>query len=290
MGAKTKISWTDATWNPVVGCTPVSAGCQNCYAKRMHERFMDTPFSRIWLNTGALEQPLYWRRSRRIFVCSMSDLFHEDLPNEFREKVFDVIRKAHWHTFQILTKRPGQAIKYWKWRKEVYLAPNMNSAWPDNCWFGVTVENQKAAEERIDLALEIPAPVHYVSVEPMLGLIDLFPWLGPYGPPGSLQAPAMLDWVICGGESGPRSRPMHPDWPRSLRDQCQRADVPFHFKQWGEWSDGRDSYFARDALNEKVVHWEHSVSVRVGKKVAGRLLDGKEWLEFPEVNKLRNIT
>jgi len=279
MADKSAIEWTDATWNPVRGCTRVSPGCGGpgkaggCYAERIAARFSGPgqPFEgfaerkggearwtgKVALIEDMLAVPLRWSKPRRIFVNSMSDLFHEHLPDGAIDQVFAMMALCPQHTFQVLTKRPE--------RMRDYLSDQDPMPLP-NVWLGVSAEDQARADERIPLLLETPAAVRFVSCEPLLGPIDLIN-LDHTGAQRKDQAHGisalwraaaeiglrtMLDWVICGGESGPVARPMHPDWARSLRDQCQAAGVPFFFKQWG------------------------------GKKRAGRLLDGVEHNAFPE--------
>lgn len=240
MSDKSSIEWTEATWNPVTGCTKVSPGCAQCYAETFAERFRGVPghpYERgfdLQLRPERLEQPLEWKRPRSIFVNSMSDLFHPDVPLGFIESVFDVMKLAHWHTFQVLTKRSERLAE---------LANQLR--WPENVWMGVSVENQRWTK-RIDDLRQAPAAVRFLSCEPLLGPLDL-----------DLRG---IHWVIVGGESGHRARPMRADWARSIRDQCQAAGVPFFFKQWG-------------AHNE--------AGVRVGKGKAGRELDGQSWDGLP---------
>lgn len=316
--AQTKIEWADAVWNPVTGCTPVSEGCENCYARRMAYRLRgrcgypeDEPF-KVTLHPERLNEPMYWKKPRRIFVCSMGDLFHEMVPDDF---IFDVFLKmtlcTNNHIFIILTKRPERmkniienfmGKKYGmsgKTIRELKLYPQKR------IWLGVSVENQQRAEERIPILLQIPAAVRFVSSEPLLGAVDLSRWLGvctvcgasatQCDPvlwqegqkccPDCTHGGTYLDWVIVGGETGPNARPMHPDWVRSLREQCQTSGVPFFFKGWGE--------FVEDInCNNAVLHpWRKFYAIhdglytgnftRVGKKKAGRLIDGRTWDEFP---------
>ncbi len=241
MPDRSAIEWTEATWNPVTGCTQISPGCARCYAKRFAERFRGVsghPYERgfdVVLRPERLGQPLAWKRPRTIFVNSMSDLFHEAVGDAFVASVFEVMERAHWHTFQILTKRPERAAT---------LAPAL--PWPVNVWLGVSVENQRWTT-RIDSLRAINAHVRFLSCEPLLGPLDL-----------NLNG---IHWVIAGGESGPRARPMQLEWVRAVRDQCLAADVPFFFKQWG----------AHDAMGR-----------RMRKKAAGRLLDGRIWDEAPK--------
>lgn len=283
MGAQSKIEWTDATWNPVTGCTKVSEGCRNCYMARTVPRFGQDPW-KVVLHPERLHHPITWKRPRRIFVNSLSDLFHEDVPDEFILECLTVMAIAKRHTFQVLTKRPDRMRKLLsKWGAEdIYLywhsfsgEPREIYSWPlPNVWFGVSIENQETADERIPLLLQTPAEVRFISAEPLLGPVDLSRPLKFYDiakverrllDPVEKAVPIGRDkaigWVIAGGESGPGARPMHPDWVRSIRDQCQAAGVPFFFKQWGEY--------------------DHR-NIRVGKKEAGSMLDGREHKEWPE--------
>ncbi|MEB8474567.1 phage Gp37/Gp68 family protein [Acidithiobacillus ferriphilus] len=248
MSDKTGIAWTNATWNPITGCTKVSQGCKNCYAEREWARLSANPkatayygraFTDIRCHPDRLtEGPIRWRKPRMIFVNSMSDLFHEKVPFEFIDEVFEVINCSPMHTFQILTKRPERMLEYFQ-RSEIAWAVEEGPL--DNVWLGVSVEDQATADERIPLLLQTPAAVRWVSAEPLLGPIDLeevpvgmFGPLRPYG--GSVPDTPRLDWVVCGGESGgPKARPTHPDWAEDLKSQCEEADVPYFFKQWGEW-------------------------------------------------------
>ena len=266
MGDKTKIPWADATWNPVSGCSKVSSGCLNCYAERMSHRCKWTTLpwtagnsdANVRLHPERLDQPLRWRRPRRVFVVSMGDLFHQQVPDEFIDDVFARMFEAQHHTYLVLTKRPQRMLDYvhsYGPRCFIEDAPYI--------WLGVTVEDQRAAEERIPLLLATPAAVRWVSVEPMLSEIDLSGGLrvswqcgkckryfaGPwhkacpqcgiedywsgshrFNPPSG-QVGSGLSLVVCGGESGPHARPMDLAWARSLRDQCRAAGVPFFFKQ-----------------------------------------------------------
>ncbi len=277
--AKTKIEWADRVWNPVVGCTPASEGCAHCYAKRIYDRFyQDKPFSKIQLHPERVLTPFQWRKPSRIFVNSMSDLFHPDVPFKFIDDIFGVMTGATRHTFMVLTKRPDRMLEF---ANQYYLP----GAKVTNIWMGVTVENQRTADERIPLLLQTPAAVRFISVEPMLGPVDL---TGINGALSSWWKNGEIDcvdkgsigWVICGGETGPGARPMHPDWVRALRDQCQDAGVPFFFKSWGEWVAGYPQGISMANRAQKYIHG--SEFFRVGKKLAGRLLDGREWNEFPE--------
>ncbi len=214
MANNSSIEWTDATWNPVTGCTKISAGCKNCYADRMANRLRAMGVKRyekgfeLALQTDVLRVPLAWKKPRFIFVNSMSDLFHEDVPVDYLRRVFKVMNQCEQHVFQVLTKRPERAAE---------LALNFD--WTPNIWFGTTVENQKVVP-RIRHLVNTPAMTKFLSVEPLLGPIPKLPLKG-------------LDWVIVGGESGPGARPMSPEWVRQIRDRCLERSVPFFFKQWG---------------------------------------------------------
>ena len=212
--ARSKIEWTEATWNPVTGCTKISPGCDNCYAERMARRLkaMGQPNYRngfdLTLHEDALELPLTWRAARVVFVNSMSDLFHKRVPGDFIRRVFDVMRRADWHVFQVLTKRSHRMA-----------AMNSSLDWPGNVWAGVSVENEDYAF-RLDHLRETAARVKFVSFEPLLGPLAGVDLSG-------------IDWVIVGGESGPGARPMDAQWAEEIRDQCLEQRIPFFFKQWG---------------------------------------------------------
>jgi protein gp37 len=214
MSTRSSIEWTEATWNPVTGCTKVSPGCKHCYAERMSKRLkaMGQPKYangfELTVHPECLDQPLDWKKPRMIFVNSMSDLFHGDVPLSFIQDVFRVMRRASQHTFQVLTKRSQRLLE---------LNPRLD--WPDNVWMGVSVENQDY-RFRIDHLRKTSARVKFLSLEPLLGPL---PHLGLHN----------IDWVIVGGESGPGARPMDEAWVIDIRDQCQANDVPFFFKQWG---------------------------------------------------------
>ena len=214
MSDQSAIEWTDATWNPARGCTKISPGCKHCYAETFAERFRGVPnhpFEQgfdLRLVPEALALPLKWKRGRFVFVNSMSDLFHEDIPLEYIQRVFAVMRAAKQHQFQLLTKRAERLAK---------LAPQLDIA--PNVWMGVSIESQ-AYTHRVELLRRIAASIRFLSVEPLLGPIEALPLAG-------------IQWVILGGESGHHARPMDPGWVRSIRDQCRQAKVPFFFKQWG---------------------------------------------------------
>jgi protein gp37 len=237
------IEWTESTWNPVTGCTQLSPGCAHCYAKTFAERFRGVPGHpyeqgfdmKLW--PERLELPLRWKRPRTIFVNSMSDLFHEFVPDEFIRDVFDVMNRASLHTFQVLTKRPERAA---------LLSRELN--WTPNIWMGTSVENQRWTT-RVEHLRSTGAAVKFLSCEPLLGPLQL-----------DLTG---IAWVIVGGESGHRARPMRADWARDVRNQCERQGVSFFFKQWG-------------AHNED--------GARVGKSRAGRELDGQTWNAMPAIS------
>ena len=221
------IEWTDETWNPVTGCTRVSPGCDNCYMFAMYPRLRamgvrgyESEPQHVRLLPERLGAPLNWKRPRRVFVNSMSDVFHPRVPFDFVHRIFDVMRQAgdeRGHVFQVLTKRPGLAVAWWnEYRGE------FDDLWPANVWIGTSVESQKYAP-RITVLARVPAPIRFVSAEPLLEAVDLSRWLEA----GDVQ------WVIAGGESGRAARPMDPDWARGLRDQCANAGVPFFLKQLG---------------------------------------------------------
>jgi len=235
MSARSAIEWTESTWNPVTGCTKVSAGCANCYAERMARRLQAMGQANyvngfnVTLQPHALNLPLGWRKPQAVFVNSMSDLFHEDVPLEFIRRVFAVMEQGWWHRFQILTKRSARLAE---------LASGL--PWPGNVWMGVTVESAEFTYRMDDLR-RVDSAVRFLSLEPLLGPI----------PDLDLDG---IDWVIVGGESGPRSRRMESSWIREVRRQCREASVPFFFKQWGG----------------------------TRKKKTGRLLDGRVYQEMPE--------
>jgi protein gp37 len=218
MSSTTQIEWTDATWNPVTGCTKITRGCDLCYAERFSERFRGVsghPFENgfdLTLRPDRLKQPLSWRQPRRIFVNSMSDLFHKEIPRTFVDSVFDTMEAANWHTFQVLTKRSSLMVRYLRSRYGVGKAPS-------HIWLGVSVEDAKNAV-RVKHLKTAAASTKFVSFEPLLG------------PVGQIDLKG-IDWAIVGGESGPRSRPMAEAWAIEIRDQCRSAKVAFFFKQWG---------------------------------------------------------
>jgi protein gp37 len=312
MSDTSKIEWTDATWNPVTGCEKVSQGCKHCYAERLWPKLEGArvaraggeprPFTDVRMHPERLDWPLRRVRASRIFVNSMSDLFHESVPNQFIADIFAVMACTTRHSYQVLTKRPQRMLEWFRWldiKKAPFEFPsaldptkvweqwtpaqgnrggydNCGPGWPlENVWIGVSVEDQATADERIPLLLETPAVVHWISAEPLLGPIDLSLFLdrGVNTALGNCN----LNWVVTGGESGPKARPSHPDWFRSLRNQCATAGVPFFFKQWGEWVsvsevEGPGAHH----------HFPDAATVRrTGKKLAGRMLDGVEHNEYP---------
>lgn len=242
MTTVSRIEWTEQTWNPAVGCTKISTGCKNCYAETMAKRLksMGTPgyengFA-LQLIPKRLQDPLKRKKPTIYFVNSMSDLFHERIPDSYVEQVFDVIAQTPQHTYQILTKRAARMARYFKGRSA-----------PQNAWLGVTVENRKHGVPRIEHLRKVPAQIRFLSVEPLLediGVLDL----------------TDIHWVIVGGESGPKARPMKLEWADSVRQQCEEQRVAFFFKQWGGW--GEDGQ-------------------RRAKSANGRELNGRTWDEMP---------
>lgn len=247
MAQSSSIEWTNSTWNPVTGCDKVSPGCKFCYAERMARRLkaMGNPSYKngfeLAMHVNVLPLPLMWQKPQTIFVNSMSDLFHRDVPLEFIQKVFFVMQEASWHQFQILTKRAERLAEVWR-----------DLPWPENVWMGVSVENQDYVH-RIYHLREVPSAVRFLSVEPLLGPIQNLPLDG-------------IDWVIAGGESGPGCRPMEADWVRGIRDHCLGQKVPFFFKQWGGVQKSR---YGReldgrtwDEMPMPEIRWTSAVSVR----------------------------
>lgn len=254
MSDRSKIEWTDATWNPVTGCTKVSTACANCYAERFAERFRgvsghpyEQGFSlKLW--PDRLKLPLTWKQPKMIFVNSMSDLFHPEVPGEFIKKVFDVMMQSRNHIFQVLTKRSERMLAWVQSNFSCDSNGSGMSTWPSYIWLGVSIENQNYTW-RIQHLQSTPAQVKYLSLEPLLGSISL-----------NANLQDGIKWVIAGGESGPRARPMKPEWVYHIREQCKRNHVPFFFKQWGAYDQaGR----------------------RVGEKRAGRKLEGRTWDAIP---------
>lgn len=355
----TKIEWTDRVWNPTTGCDKVSPGCDHCYALTMAKRLKGMgsvkyqndgnpatsgPGFGFTMHPDALDAPLRWQKPAKVFVNSMSDLFHSGATKEFVAQVFAVMALTPQHTYQVLTKRPG-VMRSWLsdelfrtavldaafelWRPgcpETYQSSagylTHPAPWPlPNVWLGTSVEDQKRADLRIPHLLETPAAVRFLSMEPLLGPVDLefihhfeptcggcSGLLSPAHEPSCGVEPGKhwgIDWVIVGGESGPGARPMHPAWVRAIRDRCVSAGVPFHFKQWGEWkngsaapeglssrnhvvvNDGRHAPAAQycsgasDLSSNETLRRSATYMARVGKSNAGRELDGRTWDEFP---------
>lgn len=242
-----KIEWTDETWNVVTGCTRVSPGCEECYMFALYPRLrgMRVPGYEqapdvVQLHHGRLDTPLGWKKPRFVFVNSMSDTFHPRVPFSFVTDLFHTMVSAPEHTFQLLTKRPGRAVGWWNQEGEREFG-----SWPDNVWVGTSVESQKYAP-RLDVLARVPAKVRFASVEPLLEALDISSWL----------ADGVLQWVIVGGESGPRARPMDPDWARALRDQCSDAGVRFFLKQLGGRTFQGGKRAGDEALLDGVTHRE----------------------------------
>ncbi len=335
MADHTHIEWTDATWNVVTGCTRTSEGCLRCYIDRTppfrmaHRRF-DGPgigaTTGVKLHADRLGIPTRWRTPRRVFVCSLADLFHQQVPDRFIAEVFAVASIAAQHTFQVLTKRHARlrsllnSSGFWAAvdaARVVRGHPPLPAAGParlPNVWLGVSVETQQWADIRIPALLDTPAAVRFASCEPLLGPVDITRWLKrPHracdrchhrGPLDWDSAhlwgtcpcrchptpPARPDWVIVGGESGPKARPMHPDWARSLRDQCTTAGVAFFYKQSGEWVPAPSNYGpdvpdrahgATELVFADDRDTNGQIMLRVGRHRAGRALDGRTWDEYP---------
>ncbi len=320
--AKTKIEWATDSWNPIVGCSKVSPGCVNCYAERMavrlaamgQEKYKAVTDGKGWngnlfFGPNSIFVPMHWKKPRRVFVNSMGDTFHKATDIEFLDSIFTVVDQCPQHQFLFLTKRPENMKAYFDSRQS-FLFPNV--------WLGVTICNQAEANEKIPLLLKVPAAVRFVSIEPMLGPVDLTDIIDEETENYEDYINALdcdvsakddlkyngntLDWVICGGESGPGARPMYPDWVRSLRDQCKAADVPFLFKQWGEYtpdtawvrpkkiephqvryvySDGQFREIGKCQLIEG--RYDFVLMHKAGKHRAGRTLDGVIHDEYPGV-------
>jgi protein gp37 len=328
MADKTGIEWTDATWNPTTGCNKVTPGCDNCYAMTLAPRLKamgsahyqtdgnpatSGPGFGIAMHPDALDKPLRWQRPRRIFVNSMSDLFHDGVTDDFIMQVFAVMALARQHTFQVLTKRHGRMRSllnqhsFWGMVGVYALEMTNDTVWLPasgvsldahalpNVWLGVSVEDQKRANLRVPALIDTPAAVRWLSCEPLLGPVDL------ERTDKDARVDGGIDWVVAGGESGPGARPMHPDWARTLRDSCTSAGIPFLFKQWGAWVDASQfdgaGYDAVEMAERGLTIWPDGRTVagpagnsidgsagmwRVGKKKAGRELDGRTHDEYPK--------
>lgn len=316
--AKTSIEWADWSINPIrtkdggYHCTKVSEGCEHCYAEAINFRFGNkkpfgaTPVEFV-LDEKPFEKLLRSRKSKRVFLQSMGDIAHEDVPYWMLDRIFAWMAKLHRHTFMVLTKRPARLRDYilramydedcnydgWYEQIDALGVPDVSPM--QNVWLGVTAENQARADERIPILLQIPAAVHFVSYEPALGPVDFRPYLETAvfekhdgSKQGRVWLEHGLDWVIAGGETGPGARPAHPDWFRKVRDDCKEAGVAFFFKGWGDWAPryqtGVKFHLNRLRDNEVVMSGPGYgiVMARVGKKAAGRLLDGVEHNELPE--------
>lgn len=259
MGQNSAIEWTDHTFNPWWGCVRVSPGCKNCYAESIAKRYghdvWGVKTDRRFLSDNHWKQPLQWNKKAqqqgvrmRVFCASMADVFeNNELLEAPRHRLWQLIAATPMLDWLILTKRPENMLPLAPWHEK----------WPSNVWAMTTAENQQYAEKRIPKLIEIPARVRGLSIEPMLGKVDLSPWL------------ADIQWVIVGGESGGKARPMNPKWVRAVRDQCLEAKVPFFFKQWGNW------------MPSDKTHSQKKQMIRVSKKVAGCLLDGISWNQVP---------
>lgn len=248
MSQKTQIEWTNATWNPVTGCTKVSPGCDHCYADRLTERFRRGPFSEVKLHNNRLDEPRRWRQPQMVFTCSMGDLFHPEVPWNFALQVFTVMAATPWHTYQLLTKRPGRMAYF-----ADHALASTGLKWPGNVWAGTSIENQKYAP-RIDLLARVPATVRFVSVEPLLEPLDLQAWL----------EARTIQWVIVGGESGPGARPVEIRWVQSILCQCKRASIPIFVKQLGTaWaSNCRANGSCVDRKGGLMSEWPRTLRVR----------------------------
>jgi len=310
VGDKTGIEWTDATWNPIAGCSVVSPGCKNCYAMKMAGRLAhmsqahearwggdpgplehyrdtteETRNGSVWTGLIRLapdhlvDKPLAWTRPRRIFVNSMSDLFHPGVEKAWQDRIFDIMESTPRHTYQILTKRPELMQPYLakRWAEKIP---------PLHIWLGTSVEDQARLDDRVPWLLHTPAAIRFVSAEPLLGPLDFKPRQksdiclhcgeGPEAPHDDHPYRTRgLDWIIVGGESGPGARPMHPDWVRTIRDQCKHAGVAFFFKQWGEWH-ADALMFTKAGTGECP-----PPDMRIGKKKSGRTLDGRTHDDYP---------
>jgi protein gp37 len=271
MGKNSKIEWTHHTFNPWWGCTRVSAACKHCYAeawaKRVGEKIWGPKAPRRFFGDLHWSGPRKWNNEAkmrgeraRVFCASMADVFEErkDL-NPTREKLWGLIEETTYLDWLLLTKRPQQILATVPWKTQ----------WPRNVWIGTTVEDQKCAEDRLPHLARVPSAVRFISAEPLLDELSIASWLG-----------SSIDWVITGGESGPNARPSSPSWFRSLLLQCMHANVPFHFKQWGDWAPGQGVNFA-DARSSARQAPDGTLMLRLGKKAAGRLLDGETWDGFP---------
>jgi protein gp37 len=279
MGQNSKIEWTHHTFNPWWGCIKISPACKHCYAhswaKRLGLDLWGRGTGRRFFGDAHWLQPLKWNRDaecarqrRRVFCASMSDVFENRRElDQWRARLWPIIEATPWLDWLLLTKRPQYVAALVPWQGN----------WPRNVWLGTTVENQKYANERVPVLLDHGAAVHFVSCEPLLGSIDLERWLGPTGRPNTA-----LNWVIAGGESGAKARPMNPGWAVDLRDQCIAAGASFHFKQWGHW--GPSNRRHADSVDIVIVKDDAGrvfELAKLGKHATGRRLDGRTWDGFP---------
>lgn len=272
MGANSKIEWTTHTFNPWWGCTKISEACKNCYAetwaKRVGQDIWGPKPKRRLLSDNHWKQPLKWNRDAegslerpRVFCASMADVYEDrDELLPLRARLFDLIEQTPNLDWLVLTKRPENVMKMSRW----------NNDWPSNVWLGTTIELQKRADELLPFLAEIPAKVRFISAEPLLGPLNIEKWLG-----------STIDWVITGGESGPKARPASPVWFRELHAQCMRTETAFHFKQWGDWGPGDGINLPAARKSKSAVATDGTTMLKLGKKVAGRELDGKEWDQLP---------
>jgi protein gp37 len=335
MGAKTGISWCDSTWNPIRGCSRVSEGCRNCYAESTAYRFSGSgqPYEGLavlknghasW--TGQVEfvekhllDPIHWRTPRKIFVNSMSDLFHENVTDDMRDKIFAVMALCPQHIFQVLTKRPERMLEYFSafgsgrldvrsaliGSQFIHIKPKDGPVYEwtglplPNVWLGVSVENQAAADERLSILAKTPCRVRFASCEPLLGPLDITRWINrdAIREAGGSWTSEQVDWIIVGGESGPNARPMLSNWADDIRKQCEAARVAFFFKQNGEWIDAGHSEFGKlpsgpyKYLRSDGTEWGDPIPSdedadvntvkRVGRTRAGDTLYGKVYHAFP---------
>ena len=337
----TKIEWTNETWNPIIGCSKISEGCKNCYAERMAGRLSNITKTAYYLKVveqnrpallvikglpkwngetqfinQQLLKPTQWKKPRKIFVCSMGDLFHESIPFEWIDVVFSIMSDIDQHIYQVLTKRPFRMQQFYDWK-----AKQLGVKWQakDNVWIGVTVESQEQVYRILPL-LKVPSKIRFISCEPLLSNIDLYPWLDEYiGPSETGHNDWLngLNWVIVGGESGPEARPMHPEWVRSLKNQCKISGTPFFFKQWGEWYTDwlniqtkepvfkmypnyqkfqqklwvrkgdscidMNGKICKNGGDMKTASYPVAIMQKIGKQKSGVILDGKEYKQFPKI-------
>jgi protein gp37 len=343
-----KISWLNipgyipATWNPIVGCNKTSPGCRECYAERMANRLAGMPLQsykyapvitdgkwngKTFIDSFSIDKPSSWRKPHSIFVCSMGDLFHESLSFSDIDTVYEIMAYNPQHIFIVLTKRPERALEYFRWLGEKVKSIGFDSiptrsenpldyiGGPSHIWIGVTAENQEQADKRIPILLQIPSEIHFVSCEPLLGLLNLLKYLPVIAGHDKFNRDSQVDWVIVGGESGHNARAIHPYWVTSLKEQCNKSSTAFFFKQWGEWytkwaniQNGEpvfkyyDSYLQFTQkywvnkgdccidMNGKIcktggdmVNAQYPVAIMqfVGRNKSGRLLEEREFNEFP---------